>query len=338
MPCREGATSERQMISRRRAIAGFGALAGAAGCSRSDAGLLTEADVHRAGYPTVEAVKWMGGELTKATRGRLRIKQYPSGQLGAEDDSIGLAQYGAVDFARVNFAAVNNLVPETRSLCLPFVIGSMDHLHRAVDSDVGEEIRAAFDRVGLIGLAIYDAGARCFYNVRGPIHEPGDLKGLKIRSPMSDVFLRAFDAMGANPTPLAVNGVFQALSTHLIDGAENNWPTFESARHLEMAKFWSETRHSYSPEILTMSKERFFALSKADQDLIRDAAARSVPVMRENWAKFSEESKAKALAAGVQANDADIPAFRASVEDLLKRETEAPVLASLYNRVRDLSG
>ena len=329
------------MITRRRAItaaAALGAGASLSACAPGDPGLLTEADVHRAGYPTVEAVKWMGAELEKATGGRLHLKQYPSGQLGAEDDSIGLAQYGAVDFARVNFAAVNNLVPQTRALCLPFVIDSMDHLHRAVDSGVGEEIRAAFDRVGLIGLAIYDAGARCFYNVRGPITHPKDLRGLKIRSPMSDVFLRSFEAMGANPTPLAVNSVFQALSTHLIDGAENNWPTFESARHLEMAKFWSETRHSYSPEILTMSKERFFARSKADQDLIRDAAARSVPVMRENWAKFSEESKAKALAAGIKANDADIPAFRASVEDLLKRETEEPVLASLYKRVRVLSG
>lgn len=330
------------MITRRRAIASVGAALGAgaglSACAPGDAGLMTEADVHRAGYPTVEAVKWMGAEIEKATGGRLHIKQYPSGQLGAEDDSIGLARFGAVDFARVNFAAVNNLVPQTRVLCLPFVIDSMDHLHRAVDSDVGEEIRAAFDRVGLIGLAIYDAGARCFYNVRRPIVRPGDMKGLKIRSPMSDVFLRSFEAMGANPTPLAVNGVFQALSTHLIDGAENNWPTFESARHLEMAKFWSETQHSYSPEILTMSKERFFARSKADQDLIRDAAARSVPVMREHWARFSEESKAKALATGVQANDADIPAFRATVETLLTQETQAPVLASLYKRVRDLSG
>lgn len=326
------------MITRRSALATLAAGAGLAACSPADSGLLTEADVHRAGYPTVEAVKWMGAEIEKATGGRLHIKQYPSGQLGAEDDSIGLARFGAVDFARVNFAAVNNLVPQTRVLCLPFVIESMDHLHRAVDSDVGAEIRAAFDRVGLIGLAVYDAGARCFYNVRGPIVHPGDLKGLKIRSPMSDVFLRSFAAMGANPTPLAVNGVFQALSTHLIDGAENNWPTFESARHLEMARFWSETRHSYSPEILTMSKERFFARSKADQDIIRDAAARSVPVMRENWAKFSEESKAKALAAGVQANDADIPAFRATVETLLTQETQGPVLASLYKRVRDLSG
>lgn len=328
------------MITRRRALAAAGAAlgAGVTACARRDATLLTEADVHRAGYPTVEAVKWMGAEIEAATGGRLRLKQYPSGQLGAEDDSVGLAQFGAVDFARVNFAAVNNLVPQTRVLCLPFVITSMDHLHRTVDSDVGEEILAAFDRTGLVGLAIYDAGARCFYNVRGPISVPGDLKGLKIRSPMSDVFLRSLAAMGANPTPLAVNGVFQALSTHLIDGAENNWPTFESARHLEIAKFWSETQHSYSPEILTMSKDRFSALPKADQDLIRDVAARSVPVMREHWARFSEESKAKALAAGVQANEADIPAFRAAVEGLLARETQAPVLASLYRRVRDLSG
>ena len=103
------------MISRRRALlAVSGAAAALSGCGQGETGLLTEADVHRAGYPTVEAVKWMGGEIEAATGGRLRLKQYPSGQLGAEDDSIGLAQYGAVDFARVNFAAVNNLVPETR--------------------------------------------------------------------------------------------------------------------------------------------------------------------------------------------------------------------------------
>ena len=142
----------------------------------------------------------------------------------------------------------------------------------------------------------------------------------------------------ANPTPLAVNGVFQALSTHLIDGAENNWPTFESARHLEIAKYWSETEHSYSPEILTMSKQRFEAMSPADRDMILDAAARSVPVMRANWAKFSDESRAKALAQGVKANEADREAFRKSVAELVAQETADPVLASLYQRLRNLSG
>jgi TRAP-type C4-dicarboxylate transport system substrate-binding protein len=174
--------------------------------------------------------------------------------------------------------------------------------------------------------------------VRKPIHEPGDLRGLKIRSPMSDVFLRAFAAMGANPTPLAVNGVFQALSTHLIDGAENNWPTFESARHLEMARYWSDTEHSYSPEILTMSRRRFESLSKQDQDIIIDAAARSVPRMREHWARFSDESKAKALAAGIQANEADRAAFRQTVDQLIVRETSDATLASLHKRTQDLSG
>ncbi len=101
----------------------------------------------------------MDGRRDREGDSRTAGAQYPSGQLGAEDDSIGLAQYGAVDFARVNFAAVNNLVPETRVPCLPFAIDSMDHLHRAVDSDIGAEIRKAFERQGLIGLAIYDAGA-----------------------------------------------------------------------------------------------------------------------------------------------------------------------------------
>jgi tripartite ATP-independent transporter DctP family solute receptor len=300
--------------------------------------VLTAADVHRAGFPTVEAVRWMGEEIERATAGRLRLRQFPSAQLGSEDDSLGLAQFGAIDFARVNFAACNALVPATRVLCLPFVIEGVDHLHRAVDSQVGERILAAFDRAGLVGLAIYDAGARCFYNTRRPIVRPDDLQGLKIRSPMSDVFLRSMTAMGANATPLSVSGVFQALSTHLIDGAENNWPTYETARHLEIAPYWSNTRHSFSPEVLTMSRRRFDGLSRNDQDLVRDAAARSVPVMREHWMRFDAESRSKALAAGVMENDVDRAAFRVAVSDMLKRETDAPELADLLRRVRDLGG
>lgn len=327
------------MITRRRALFAAGAGALTAACSpHQAAGVLTEADVHRVGFPTVESVKWMGGEIERATNGRLKLRQYPSGQLGSEDDSLGLAQYGAIDFARVNFAAVNNLVPETRVLCMPFVIRSMDHLHRCVDSDIGKEILAGFDRVGLVGLAIYDAGARCFYNTRGPIKTPADLKGLKIRSPMSDVFLHSFKAMGANATPLSVNSVFQALSTKLIDGAENNWPTYETARHLEMAHYWSNTKHSYSPEILTMSRARYDALSREDQDIIRDAATRSVPVMREHWARFDTESREKALKAGIHENDADRDAFAAAVQEMIDHETQEAKLKSLLRRVRDLTG
>lgn len=324
-------------ISRRRTLALMGAAAAGA-CAPRDASVLTGADVHRAGFPTVEAVKWMGAEIARGTSGRLRLQQFPSAQLGSEDDSLGLAQFGAIDFARVNFAACNAIVPETRVLCLPFVIESMEHLHRVADSPLGERILAAFDRAGLVGLAIYDAGARCFYNTRRPIVRPADLKGLKIRSPMSDVFLAALNALGANATPLSVNGVFQALSTHLIDGAENNWPTYETARHLEMAPYWSNTRHSYSPEVLTMSRSRFDAMTRADQDLIRDAAARSVPVMRENWARFDTESRDKALAFGVKENDVDRAAFRVAVSDLLKHQTDEPALSDLLRRVRDLSG
>lgn len=325
-------------ISRRRTLALMGAGAALAGCAPRDPSVLTGADVHRAGFPTVDAVKWMGAEIERGTSGRLKLQQFPSAQLGSEDDSLGLAQFGAVDFARVNFAACNAIVPGTRVLCLPFVIESIEHLHRAVDSVVGERILASFDRAGLVGLAIYDAGARCFYNTRRPIVRPDDLRGLKIRSPMSDVFLRALNAMGANATPLSVSGVFQALSTHLIDGAENNWPTYETARHLEMAPYWSNTRHSYSPEVLTMSRRRFDALSRDDQELVREAAMRSVAVMREHWARFDAESRDKALAAGVKENDVDRAAFRVAVSDMLKRETDEPALADLLRRVRDLSG
>ncbi len=153
---------------------------------------------------------------------------------------------------------------------------------------------------------------------------------------MSDVFLKAFGAMGANPTPLAVNGVFQALSTHLIDGAENNWPTFESARHLEIAKFWSQTEHSYSPEILTMSKQRFEAMSPADREMILDAAVGSgdAGALGEVLGRKSREG-AEAGCRGQRGRSRGIPRQRCGPgED----ETSDPVLASLYRRVRDLTG
>ncbi|WP_199555536.1 TRAP transporter substrate-binding protein [Sandaracinobacteroides hominis] len=307
-------------------------LRGADGTIRLDA-----VDVHPPGYPTVEAVKWMGEELQRETGGRIHIRQFPSGQLGAEDDSLGFARYKAVAFCRVAVAALNNAFPETRLLSLPYSFRSVDHMRRAIDGKVGDDLLNVFDRRGLVGLAYYDAAPRSIYNIRRPINVPADLHGLKIRAPQSDIFLETLMAMGANPTPLSYGGVFSALETHLIDGAENNMPSFESSRHFETARFWSETDHSLSPDALLMSKAIHDRLAPRDQELIRDIARRSVQVMRESWDKRVADARAEVLKAGVQVNQPDVAAFIAATQPVRDRYLQDPRLAALYRRIEEVA-
>ena len=321
----------------RRALLSTG-LAASAVCAApilsEGAARLDAVDVHPPGYPTVEAVKWMGDELARETSGRLRIRQFPSGQLGAEDDTLGFARYHAIHFCRVAVAALNNPFPETRVLALPYVFRSTEHMRQVVDGPIGAELLNVFEGRGLVGLAYYDAAPRSFYNIRGPIERPADLAGLKIRSPLSDIVLETLAAMGANPTPLSFGGVFSALETHLIDGAENNLPSFESSRHFETARYWSETEHSHSPDALLMSKSAFDALAPGDRDLLKDIARRSVEVMRESWDARVAEARRIVLEAGVKINRPDTAPFIAAVQPLVKRYTADPVLGRLYNRIQ----
>lgn len=296
--------------------------------------VLTASDVHVSDYPTVEAIRWMGETLERESGGKLAIRVYPSGALGRETDTIDLARFGALDITRVNFAALDEAFPATRAMALPYVIDSTEHLRRAVDGAAGERIRRSFERRGLIGLALYDSGARCFYNRVRPVHDPRELAGLKIRVPPSDIFVRLLRAFGANPTPLSYGEVFSALQTRLIDGAENNWTTFYTSRQFEVARFWGESRHSYSPEALLLSKRRFDALSPSERQLILEAAAQSVPYMRSLWDKQEAASRTAVEQAGVHVNEVDLDAFKRAAAPIVEAYLKDPELAALYRDVR----
>jgi tripartite ATP-independent transporter DctP family solute receptor len=296
--------------------------------------LLKAADVHPNGYPTVEAVRWMSERLDKETNGRIRIHVYQSGQLGREPDTVDLARLGALDITRVNFAALNNPFPLTRLFSLPYVFDSVEHMRRSVDGEVGRAVLDGFGTRDLVGLAIYDAGSRCFYNVRHPVTSPKDLHGLKLRVPGSDIFIEFVRALGANPTPLPVNEVYSALQTHLIDGAENNWRTFHSSRQFEVARYWSQSEHSYSPEALLMSRRNFDALTPGDRELVLAIAKESVPYMRGLWDRMAEESKNAVISAGVQVIDVDRSAFRDRVQPILKKYLQHGDLEKMYAAVR----
>ena len=290
-------------------------------------------DVHPGDFPTVTAVRWMGEELGRLTDGRLGIRQYPSGQLGSEDDSIGLARHGAIDICRVAVAALNNAFPETQLLALPYVYRDVAHVRAVVDGEIGTELLNVFEGRGLVGLAYYDAAPRCFYNVHHPVTEPGQLHGLKMRAPQSDIFLDSIRAMGANPTPLSFGAIFSSLQTHLIDGAENNWPAYQSSRQFEVARFWSQTEHSFSPDALLISRASLERLGPADRDLVRDVARRSVQVMRTDWDRREAEARAAVIAAGVQVAAVDKAAFAATVRPVLDKYLSEPRLRALHERI-----
>ena len=299
--------------------------------------VLTAADVHVDGYPTVEAIRWMGAALQRETGGRIGIRVYHSGQLGKETDAINLARFGALDIARVNIAALNNAFPLSDILALPYVFDSTEHMRRALDGAPGREVLKAFEARGLVGLAFYDSGTRCFYNHVRPVIEPADLKGLKIRVPPSDIFVGLARALGANPTPLSYGEVFSALQTRLIDGAENNWTTFYTSRQFEVARHWAQSEHSYSPEVLLMSKQRLDSLPAADRELILATAAQSVPYMRQLWDRCEAESRAAVEKDGVHVTNVDRKAFQQAAAPVLEEHLKNTDLNRLYREIRALA-
>jgi tripartite ATP-independent transporter DctP family solute receptor len=331
------------MLTRRSILSAACAGIGCAATARLPAAapgvtVLTAADVHVDGYPTVEAVRWMGRRIERETEGRVVIRMYHSGQLGRETDVIDLARFGALDIVRVSFGAVNNPFPLTQILSLPYVFDSAAHMRRVVDGPVGAEVRASFGTRDLVGLAIYDAGARSFYNTTRPVASPRELSGLKLRVPPSDIFIRLIRAFGANATPLPYGEVYSALQTRLIDGAENNWRSFHSSRQFEVARYWSETEHSRLPEALLLSRRRFAGLSARDQEIVLAAANDSVPYMRTLWDESEATARAAAVAAGVQLAAVDRAAFQRAAAPILEAYLQDPDLARLYRLAREAVG
>ncbi len=323
--------------TRRRLLGAVGTVAAGVAlpaAARPGPGELTATDVHVGNYPTVEAVRWMGERLADATRGRLGIHLFHSGQLGREPDQIDMARFGAIDLTRVYTGGLHNAFPRTVALGLPYLVRSKAHLRRVIDGPVGASVLEGFAARGLVGLALYDCGARSVYNVRGPVTVPADLHGLKLRVPPSDVFLGLMRALGANPTPLPFGEVFSALQTHLIDGAENNIKSFHSSRQFEAARFWSDTGHSYAPDVLVMSRRRFESLDRADQHLIRELAAASVRVMRERWDATETEAREAVVAAGVAVNEVDREAFEAAARPVRDTYEPHPEIAPLVAAIK----
>lgn len=262
--------------------------------------VLKAADTHPIDYPTVLGLLKMGELLDEWTDGRITIEVYPSKQLGEEKETIEQVQLGALDIVRTSVGPVGTIVPELSVLSLPYIFRSAEHCYKVVDGPIGDELLALCEPHGFVGLGWYGSGQRSFYNTKRPIRSVEDLEGLKFRVMQNPVFVDMVDALGASATPMAYGEVYTALSTGVIDGAENNYPSFYTSNHYEVAGYYTQDEHLRVPEIILMSKKVYDTLSPEDQQLIKKAAAESVPYQREQWDLMAAESRKKMEDAGVE--------------------------------------
>jgi tripartite ATP-independent transporter DctP family solute receptor len=260
-------------------------------------------DVHPAGYPTVVAVENLGKKLEAATNGRLGVQMFASMQLGGEKEAIEQAQVGALQIARVSVGTIGPVIDDLNVLNLPFLFRNTAHMQKVIDGPIGRELLdkvSANDKAGLIGLCWMDAGARSFYDTKHPIKSIDDLKGLKMRVIGNPMFVDMGNALGANAIAMGYDQVFSALQTGVIDGAENNPPSFVFDNHYQVAKFYTLTEHLIVPEILVFSRKTWDTLSKDDQNLVSKFAAEAQADERTLWQAYEKQAIDKARANGVQ--------------------------------------
>jgi len=301
--------------------------------------VLKASDVHPAGYPTVAAVESMGKKLEQASNGRLSIAMYPSMQLGGEKEAIEQAQVGAIAFARVSVGALGPVVDDLNVFNLPYVFRNTAHMQQVIDGPIGQELldKVTSSGKGLVGLAWMDAGARNFYDTKKPIRNIADLKGQKIRVMGNPMFVEMANAMGANGVPMGYDQVFTSLQTGVIDGAENNPPSFVFDNHYQVAKYYTVDEHLIVPEMLIISKKTFDQLTPDEQASIKKFARDAQFEERKLWASYEQQAMDKANNAGIQIiqiSDADKKAFQDAVKPVWDKY--GPKYAEMVRRIQEV--
>jgi tripartite ATP-independent transporter DctP family solute receptor len=277
----------------------------------------------------------MGRLVEERSGGRLRIVVFHSRQLGEEKETIEQTRAGAIDLNRTNVALIGNFVPAVNVLAMPFLFRSIEHMQKVLDGPIGNEILNSFEPFGFVGLTFYDSGARSIYNRVRPVRTLADLKGLRIRVQQSDLMADMMKALGAEPVEMPYGQVLTGLATGLIDGAENNWPSFVTTDHYKLAGYYTLTEHTMGPEVLVMSQKAWSSLSPEDRRIFRESALRSSQFMRQKWRDLEERSRAQAEAAGVTiVRDFDRKPFEEAMLPLYEQVRREPASAALIDRIR----
>ncbi|WP_425356808.1 TRAP transporter substrate-binding protein [Vreelandella neptunia] len=274
-------------------------------------------NIHPDGYPNSVAMEEFAEAVAEQTEGRITPRVYNNAVLGDQSDAIEQTRNGALDFANFNMGPMGPIVAETNVFSLPFLFNNVEHMHTVMDGEIGERFADALEAKGLVVLSWFDSGARSIYNTERPIKTPEDVEGLKIRVMNNDLYVDMIEAMGGNATPMSYGEVYQSLTTGVLDGAENNYPSFESSNHYETTDYFSLTEHLIIPECLCVAKASWDELSAEDQEIIREIGEEASVRQRELWVESSEESRQIVLDHGVQINEVDDKAaFQALMEPM----------------------
>lgn len=260
-------------------------------------------NIHVEGYPNTVAMDKFAELLAEKTGGKITLQNFHGGVLGTQPDAIEQVRIGAIEVGNFNLGPIGPIAPAANVVSLPFVFKSVPHMHRALDGAAGDKINAGMAEAGLIGLAWYDAGARSFYNRDKPITTPADVAGMKIRVMNNDLYSGMVKELGGNPSPMAFAEVYQALKTGVVDGAENNWPSYESTGHFEVAGYYSLSQHLIIPECVCINASVWEGLSDDMKAAVKEAAVESAQLQRKLWAAREKSSREKVMASGVKFNE-----------------------------------
>lgn len=327
------------MIQLRQKLKAFGVGLGAAALIATSANALEMRgwNIHVEDYPVSIGMEAFVKEVEEKTGGEITAKIFHNGVLGSQPDAIEQVRLGIIDFGEFSLGPMGQSIPETNVVSLPFIFKSIPQMYELMDGEVGDAIGEGMIAKGMVPLGWYDAGARSFYNSVRPINTPDDVAGLKVRVMSNDLFVGMVEAMGGNATPMAFAEVFQSIKTGVVDGAENNPPSYESTNHFEVAQYYSLTEHLIIPECLCISLKTWEKLTPEQQEIMKVAGRNSANLQRELWQAREKASMDKVEAGGVTVNTiADKAPFQASMAAVYDSFlAENPELTDLVNMIRN---
>lgn len=285
-------------------------------------------------HPVHHGMVRMAELLDEKSEGKLRIQIYPSGQLGGERECLELLQVGSLAMTKVSAAVMENFAPNFKVLGLPYLFKDKEHMVEVLNGSIGDELLQQGEDYKLLGLCFYDAGSRSFYTKNAPVREPKDLQGLKIRVMKSNTAVKMVNALGGSPTPISYGELYAALQQGVVDGAENNPPSFYSSRHYEICKYYSLDEHTTIPDVLLISTDWWNLLSEEEKKWVKEAAKESVTYQMKVWAESEIESLKAVEEAGVTIVRPDKSKFSSEVAGLYEEYRNQPEKYDLIQRIK----
>jgi tripartite ATP-independent transporter DctP family solute receptor len=306
----------------------------ASGCPEESSQLrLKLAHSLAATHPVHKAMVYMNERLQYHSGGTMALDIYPNSQLGSERELIELLQIGSLAMTKVSASPLEGFVPEMKVFNIPYLFRDADHYQAVLDSAIGKELLLAPEKVHLRGLGYYDAGSRSFYTVKGPIEEPDDLNGLKVRAQESQTAVQMISEFGASPSPIAWGELYTALQQGVVDGAENNPPSYYTSGHYEVAKFFTLDEHTSVPDILLIGKYVWDRLTEQQRRWLQVAVDESVEYERRLWQQDTQAALEAVQASGVRLLHPDKALFSAKVQDMYELY-DGTVVGKLIERIQ----